>query len=96
MTPGSGRMSVPPTAVAQPPRLLDQISQVMRVRHYSPRTEACYCHWVKQFILFHGKRHARELGAAEVQQFLTDQAVRRRVSASTQNQAHNALVFLYK
>jgi integron integrase len=80
----------------QPPRLLDQMSQVLRVRHYSPRTEACYCHWVKQFILFHGKRHPRELCAAEVEQFLTHLAVHGRVSASTQNQALNALVFLYK
>jgi hypothetical protein len=66
----------------QPPRLLDQMSQVLRVRHYSPRTEACYCHWVKQFILFHGKRHPRELCAAEVEQFLTHLAVHGRVSAS--------------
>jgi integron integrase len=79
-----------------PPRLLDQMSQVLRVRHYSPRTEACYCHWVKQFTLFHGKRHPRELGAAEVEQFLTHLAVRGRVSSSTQNQALNGLVFLYK
>lgn len=80
----------------QPPRLLDQMSQVLRVRHYSPRTEACYCHWVKRFILYHGKRHPRELGAAEVEQFLTHLAVHGRVSASTQNQALNGLVFLYK
>jgi hypothetical protein len=78
------------------PRLPDQMSQVLRVRHYSPRTEACYLHWVRQFILFHGKRHPRELGAAEVEQFLTHLAVQGHVSASTQNQALNALVFLYK
>lgn len=80
----------------QPPRLLDQMRQVLRVRHYSPRTEACYLHWVRQFILFHGKRHPRELGAPEVEQFLTHLAVQGRVSASTQNQALNALVFLYQ
>jgi integron integrase len=78
------------------PRLLDQVIQVLRVRHYSPRTEACYLHWVRQFILFHGKRHPRDLGAAEVEQFLTHLAVHGRVSASTQNQALNALVFLYQ
>jgi integron integrase len=72
------------------------MSQVLRVRHYSPRTEACYLHWVRQFILFHGKRHPRELGAAEVEQFLTHLAVKGHVSASTQNQALNALVFLYQ
>jgi integron integrase len=72
------------------------MAQVPRVRHYSPRTEACYLHWVRQFILFHGKRHPRELGAPEVEQFLTHLAVQGRVSASTQNQALNALVFLYQ
>jgi integron integrase len=80
----------------QPPRLLDQMAQVLRVRHYSPRTEACYLHWVRQFVLFHGKRHPRELGAPEVEQFLTHLAMQGRVSASTQNQALNALVFLYQ
>src|SRR5262249_59208514 len=79
----------------RPPRLLDQISQVLRVRHYSPRTESCYLHWAKHFILFHGKRHPRDMGAAEIEQFLSDLAVRGHVSASTQNQALNALVFLY-
>jgi len=80
----------------RPPRLLDQMSQVLRVRHYSPRTEACYLHWARQFILFHGKRHPRDLGAGEVEQFLTHLAVKGHVSASTQNQALNALVFLYQ
>jgi integron integrase len=80
----------------QPPRLLDQLSQMLRVRHYSPRTEDCYLHWAKHFILFHGKRHPRDMGAAEIEQFLTHLAVHGRVSASTQNQALNALVFLYK
>ena len=69
--------------------------QVLRVRHYALATEACYVQWVKHYILFHGKRHPRELGAAEVEQFLTDLAVRGHVSASTQNQALNALVFFY-
>lgn len=79
----------------QPPRLLDQVRQVLRVRHYARRTEECYVQWIRRFILFHGKRHPRELGAAEVEQFLTDLAVRGQVAASTQNQALNALVFLY-
>jgi integron integrase len=79
----------------RPPRLLDQISQVLRVRHYSPRTESCYLHWAKHFILFHGKRHPRDMGAVEIEQFLTHLAVNGHVSASTQNQALNALVFLY-
>ena len=80
----------------QPPRLLDQMRQVVRVRHHSPRTEACYCHWVKPFILFPGKRHPREVSAGQVEQFLTHLAVRGRASASTQNQALNALVFQHK
>jgi integron integrase len=80
----------------QPPRLLDRMRQVLRVRHYSPRTEDCYLHWVRHFILFHGKRHPRDMGAAEVEQFLTHLAVQGHVAASTQNQALNALVFLYQ
>jgi hypothetical protein len=79
----------------RPPRLLDQVRQVLRLRHYAQSTEENYVQWIRRFILFHGKRHPRELGAAEVQQFLTDLAVHGRVAASTQNQALNALVFLY-
>jgi integron integrase len=80
----------------QPPRLLDQARQVLRVRHYALRTEECYLQWITRFILFHRRRHPREMGAAEVEQFLTDLAVAGHVSASTQNQALNALVFLYQ
>ena len=79
----------------RPPRVLDQLRLVMRVRHYSPHTEECYAQWAKRFILFHHKRHPRTMGAAEVEQFLTHLAVTGNVSASTQNQALNALVFLY-
>jgi integrase len=80
----------------RPPRLLDQVRQVLRVGHYSIRTEECYVKWMVRFIRFHQLRHPRDMGAAEVAQFLTDLAVAGRVSASTQNQALNALVFLYK
>jgi integron integrase len=79
----------------RPPRLLDQVRQVLRVQHYAPRTEKCYVEWIKRFIFFHGRRHPRDLGAAEVEQFLTDLAVRGHVAASTQNQALCALLFLY-
>jgi integron integrase len=79
----------------QPPRLLDQVRQVLRLRHYSRRTEECYVQWARRFILFHHKRHPRAMGTAEVGQFLTHLAVEGNVSASTQNQALNALVFLY-
>jgi len=79
----------------RPPRLLDQVRQVLRVGHYSFRTEEAYIHWIRRFIFYHGTRHPRELGAAEVEQFLTHLAVEGRVSASTQNQALAALLFLY-
>jgi hypothetical protein len=79
----------------RPPLLLDQVRQVLRVKHYSPRTEHSYVKWVLRYILFHHKRHPKDMGAVEVEQFLTDLAVRGRVSASTQNLALNALVFLY-
>ena len=77
-------------------RLLDQVRGACRVRHYSRRTEQTYAQWVKRFVLFHGKRHPSEMGAAEVSAFLSHLAVVGRVSASTQNQALAALVFLYR
>src|SRR3982750_2779651 len=76
-------------------KLLDQVREVLRVKHYALRTEEVYVLWIKRFIFFHQKRHPREMGAAEVQAFLSDLAVNQKVSASTQNQALNALVFLY-
>jgi integron integrase len=79
----------------RPPRVLDQLRHVLRVRHYSRRTEECYVHWARHFILFHRLRHPRTMCGAEVEQFLTHLAVEQRVSASTQNQALNALVFFF-
>jgi integron integrase len=81
---------------SQPPRLLDRVRAAIRVRHYSPRTQEAYVHWIKRFIFFHDKRHPGEMGAAEINQFLSDLAVRGHVSASTQNQAFSALLFLYQ
>ena len=78
-----------------PPRLFDVVREAIRIRHYSLRTEDTYVDWVRRFILFHGKRHPRELGAPEVQAFLSHLAVDRQVAASTQNQAKAALIFLY-
>lgn len=78
------------------PRLLDQVRVAVRLRHYSRSTEHAYVQWVRRFILFHAKRHPRELGAPDIERFLTHLAVDRSVSASTQNQALNALVFLYR
>ena len=80
----------------RPPRLLDQVKQVMRLKHYALSTEQCYTQWIRRFILFHGKRHPRDMGAAELELFLSDLAVQGHVSASTQNQALNAIVFLYR
>jgi site-specific recombinase XerD len=77
-------------------KLLDQVSEVMRFKHYSIRTETCYRDWIKRYILFHGKRHPREMGPEEISRFLSDLAVRGQVAASTQNQAFNALLFLYR
>jgi integron integrase len=89
----------PLSAVPSPgsrPRLLDQVREAIRVRHYSLRTEETYVDWIRRFILFHGKRHPREMGAAEINQFLTHLAVQGEVAASTQNQAFCALLFLYR
>jgi len=79
-----------------PPKLLDQVRDKIRVKHYSIRTETQYVQWIRRFILFHGKRHPKEMGAAEAEAFLTHLAVDGNVSASTQNQALSALLFLYR
>ncbi|MBY0576118.1 MAG: integron integrase [Gallionellaceae bacterium] len=77
-------------------KLLDQVRGKIRLKHYSIRTEQAYVDWIKRFVLHFGKRHPRDLGAAEVEQFLTHLAVHGKVAASTQNQAKSALLFLYK
>jgi integron integrase len=78
------------------PKLLDQVRTLICLRHYSIRTEEAYVHWIRRFIIFHGKRHPRELGAAEIRAFLSDLAVRGEVAASTQNVATSAILFLYR
>ncbi len=78
------------------PKLLDQVRSAIRVRHYSIRTEEAYTRWIRRFIVHHGKRHPSELGAGEVSAFLSHLATAEKVAASTQNQALNALVFLYR
>ena len=80
---------------AGPSRLVDRVRRALRARHYSPRTEQAYVRWIVRFVVHHGKRHPRELGAAEVTAFLTHLATERKVSASTQSQALSALLFLY-
>jgi integron integrase len=76
--------------------LLDQVRGKIRLKHYSIRTEQAYVDWIKRFILYFDKRHPKDLGAPEVEQFLTHLAVNGNVSSSTQNQAKSALLFLYK
>src|SRR5712692_1034398 len=80
----------------RPPRLLDRLREAIRVRHYSIRTEESYVGWARRFILFHNKSHPSSMGAVEVNAFLTHLAVNDNVSASTQNQALSAILFLYK
>jgi len=81
---------------ATAPKLLDRVRESIRARHYSLRTEEAYVQWIRRFILFHNKQHPKDLGAAEVAAFLTHLAVGRHVSASTQNQALAALLYLYR
>ena len=87
-------MDITPPLAA--PKLLDQVRGKIRLKHYSIRTEQAYVDWIKRFVLHFDKRHPRDLGAAEVEQFLTHLAVNGKVAASTQNQAKSALLFLYK
>jgi len=93
-------MDIPASSVEipphTPPKLLDQLRARIRALHYSIRTEQVYVDWSRRFILFHGKRHPRDMGAPELESFLSHLAVDRGVSASTQNQAKAALLFLYK
>ena len=91
--------SSPPPAVPPPgksKKLLDQYSEFLRNRHYSLRTEKTYIGWVRQYILYHNKRHPREMGVAEINDFITHLVNQRSVSSSTQNQAISAILFLYR
>jgi integron integrase len=88
-------MTMPP-AGQQPPRLMDRVRQACRLRHFSPRTEEAYTSWIRRFIVYQGKRHPETLGETEVAAFLSSLAISRHVSASTQNQAMSALLFLYE
>ncbi len=85
-----------PVPPAGPPRLLDRVRCAIRTRHYSHRTEEAYAFWIRRFLAFHGMRHPDQLGSSDVASFLAHLATRRRVSASTQNQAFSALLFLYR
>jgi integron integrase len=82
--------------MSQPPKLLDQVREKLRVKHYAIRTEQSYVDWIKRYIYFHDKTHPKDLGAQDVEAFLTHLAVAGKVSASTQNQAKSAILFLYR
>ncbi len=82
--------------MSEPARLLEQVRHAIRLRHYSFATERFYVHWIKRFILANNKRHPRDMGAAEVEAFLTMLAVKENVSPSIQNQALSAVLFLYR
>jgi integron integrase len=86
-------IGAPPAAPK--PKLLDRVRQTIRARHYSNKTETAYVHWIKRYIFFHNKRHPVEMSETEIGQFLSSLAIHGHVSASTQNQALNALLFLY-
>src|SRR5207247_1232243 len=85
-----------PSPAPGPSTLLGRLRAALRARHYSPRTEQAYVAWVRRYVQFHGRRHPATMGATEVQAFLTHLAERGQVSASTQNQAAAALLFLYE
>ncbi len=80
----------------KPRKLLDQVRDVMRLKHYAISTERTYTSWIKQFIFFHDKKHPKDMGEPEIEAFLTGLAVENTVSKSTQNQAFNVLSFLYR
>ena len=85
-----------PSLATPKPKLLEQVRNAIRARHYSDRTEKAYVHWIKRYIFFHDKRHPAEMAEPEIGRFLSSLATDGHVSASTQNQAFNALLFLYK
>jgi integron integrase len=84
------------STMTKPPKLLDQVRDKLRVKHYAIRTEQAYVDWIKRYIYFHDKTHPKDLGAQDVEAFLTHLAVAGKVSASTQNQAKSAILFLYR
>ena len=84
------------TSSGKPRKLLDQVRDRVRTKHYSIRTKEAYVGWIRRFVLFHNKRHPREMGKREIESFLTYLAVDSKVSSSTQSQALSALLFLYR
>ena len=87
--------SLEEATLSHPPKLLEQVIAKIRFKHYSRRTEQSYTHWIKRFILFHDKRHPKEMGAPEIEIFLSALATNLNVAASTQNLALSSFLFLY-
>lgn len=83
-------------SLVKEPRLLDKLRNKIRLKGYSRATEKNYAYWARYYILFHGKRHPADMNVVEIEAFLSHLAARRNASASTQNQALSALLFLYK
>lgn len=83
-------------AVSKPKKLLDQVSEALRTKHYAYRTEQTYVDWIKRYIIFHKKRHPKDMGANEIREFIAYLAAERKVATSTQNQALSAILFLYR
>lgn len=84
-----------PDQPSEPPKLLDQVRAIMRLRGMSYRTEQAYVDWIKRFIIFHDKRHPKEMGAMEIREYLSHLVTKRNVAPSTQNQALHSILFLY-
>lgn len=84
------------TMVPKPKKLLDQVSEALRTKHYAYRTEQTYVDWIKRYIIFHKKRHPKDMGANEIREFIGHLATERKVATSTQNQALSAILFLYR
>lgn len=93
---GTGAANSSLIKTQQKPKLLEQVRELLRVKHYSKRTEKTYLNWIKRFILYHNKRHPVDMGAEEIKAFINDLANNKNVSSSTQNQALQAILFLYK
>lgn len=85
-----------PQEAGRPVKLLDRAREILRLKHYSIRTEQAYLTWMKRYILFNNKRHPKEMGPAEIEGFISHLAMAGNVSAATQNQAFNAILFLYR
>jgi integrase len=89
-------LSIPHSIEPRPQKLLDRVREIIRIKHYSYRTEETYVFWVRHYILFHDKQHPKDMNSPEIEAFLSHLAIKENVAASTQNQALSALLFLYR